>query len=337
MAASGLGIEIDAIVRRALEEDIGDGDVTTLCTMSPETMVMGRFLVKAAGVVAGLDVVRAVFARLDGRVRVSPRFADGDAVEARTVVAEISGPGRAVLSGERVALNFLQRLSGIATLTRRFVDAVRGTQATILDTRKTAPGLRALDKWAVRLGGGQNHRMGLYDMVLIKDNHIAAVGSITDAVARVRAGDPRRRPIEVEVTTLAELEEALGLDVDRIMLDNMSPDDMRLAVQIVGGRVPLEASGGVRLDTVAAIAATGVDYISVGAITHSISALDISLDLDTPMLPRGAAGRPGLATGIHGAGAPRSVASDPAGRAAGVPGAGAPHLEARDPTEARHG
>jgi nicotinate-nucleotide pyrophosphorylase (carboxylating) len=230
-------------------------------------------------------VVRAVFGQLDARVRFAARVADGDPVEARTVVAEISGPGRAVLTGERVALNFLQRMSGIATLTRRFVEATRGTRAVILDTRKTAPGLRALDKWAVRLGGGHNHRMGLYDMVLIKDNHIAAVGSITEAVARVRAGDTHRRPIEVEVTTLAGLAEALVLGVDRVMLDNMGPGEMREAVRITAGRVPLEASGGVRLDTVAAIAATGVDLISTGAITHSISALDISLDLDPATVP----------------------------------------------------
>jgi nicotinate-nucleotide pyrophosphorylase (carboxylating) len=285
MDANRLEVEIDAVVRRALEEDIGEGDVTTMCTIGPDAWVTGRFLAKVRGVVAGLEVARAVFGRLDARVRLVPRVADGDAVEARTVLAEISGPGRAVLSGERVALNFLQRMSGIATLTRRFVEAARGTRAAILDTRKTAPGLRALDKWAVRLGGGQNHRMGLYDMALIKDNHIAAVGSITEAVARVRAGDARHRRIEVEVTTLAELAEALTLGVDRIMLDNMSPEQMREAVRIAAGRVPLEASGGVRLDTVAAIAATGVDFISAGAITHSISALDISLDLDTVAVP----------------------------------------------------
>jgi nicotinate-nucleotide pyrophosphorylase (carboxylating) len=282
-----LEVEIDAIVRRALDEDIGDGDVTTLCTIGPDAWVTGRFLAKAPGVVAGLEVVRAVFGRLDRRVRFVPGVADGDAVEARTVVAEISGPGRAVLTGERVALNFLQRMSGIATLTRRFVEATGGTRAVILDTRKTAPGLRALDKWAVRLGGGHNHRMGLYDMVLIKDNHIAAAGSITEAVARVRAGDARRRRIEVEVTTLGELAEALTLGVDRIMLDNMSRDEMREAVRVTAGRVPLEASGGVRLDTVAAIAATGVDLISTGAITHSISALDISLDLDPVTVAKG--------------------------------------------------
>jgi nicotinate-nucleotide pyrophosphorylase (carboxylating) len=277
--------EVDAIVRRALEEDIGDGDVTTLCTIPPDMPVTGRFLAKTPGVVAGLEVVRAVFGCLEARVRLVARVSDGDSVLARTVLAEIKGPGPAVLSGERVALNFLQRMSGIATLTRRFVEAVHGTRAVILDTRKTAPGLRALDKWAVRLGGGRNHRMGLHDMVLIKDNHIAAVGSITDAVARVRAGDPRGRPIEVEVTTLAQLEEALALGVDRIMLDNMSQDAMRQAVRLAAGRVPLEASGGVRLDTVAAMAATGVDFISVGAITHSAPALDISLDLDTAAVP----------------------------------------------------
>jgi len=285
MDARQLEVEIDAIVRRTLEEDLGDGDVTTLCTIGPDAWVTGRVLAKAPGVIAGLRVARAVFERLDGRVRLVPRVADGEAVAARTIVAEISGPGQAVLSGERVALNFLQRMSGIATLTRRFVEAVRGTRAVILDTRKTAPGLRALDKWAVRLGGGQNHRMGLYDMALIKDNHIAAVGSITEAVARVRSGDARHRPIEVEVTTLAELALALAAGVDRIMLDNMSCDEMREAVRITAGRIPLEASGGVRLDTVAAIAATGVDLISAGAITHSIAALDISLDLDTAAVP----------------------------------------------------
>jgi nicotinate-nucleotide pyrophosphorylase (carboxylating) len=284
-----IDVEIDAIVRRALEEDIGDGDVTTMCTVGPDAWVTGRLLAKAPGVVAGLEVVRVVFAHLDTRVRLLPRIADGDAVEAGTVVAEISGPGRAVLSGERVALNFLQRMSGIATLTRRFVDAVRGTRAVILDTRKTAPGLRALDKWAVRLGGGQNHRTGLYDMALIKDNHIAAVGSITEAVARVRASDARHRPIEVEVTTLAELEEALALGVDRIMLDNMSYGEMRQAVGIAAGRIPLEASGRVRLDNVETIAETGVDLISTGAITHSIAALDISLDLDVRAVPPPAA------------------------------------------------
>jgi nicotinate-nucleotide pyrophosphorylase (carboxylating) len=276
---------VETTIRRALAEDMGDGDVTTLCTIAPEARVTGRLLAKTAGVVAGLEVARAVFACVDERTRLLTRCVDGERVEARTVIAEIGGPGRAILSAERVALNFLQRLSGVATATRRFVDAVRGTRAVILDTRKTAPGLRALDKWAVRLGGGRNHRMGLYDMVLIKDNHIAAVGSITEAVARVRARDVRRRPIEVEVTTLDELRETLPLGVDRILLDNMSCEQLRQAVRITADRVPLEASGGVTLDTVAEIAATGVDFISTGAITHSVKALDISLDLDPVSAP----------------------------------------------------
>jgi nicotinate-nucleotide pyrophosphorylase (carboxylating) len=278
----------EEIVRRALEEDIGSGDVTTLWIMSPAARLHGRFLVKKAGVVAGLLVAGLVFELLDPEVRFRPLVADGTAVFPGDVVAEVVGPGRAILSGERTALNFLQRMSGIATLTRRYVEAVAGTRAIILDTRKTAPGLRLLDKWAVRLGGGQNHRMGLYDMVLIKDNHIAAAGGITEAVERVQQErrreletcPERSRRIEVEVKNLDELEEALALGVDRIMLDNMDLATMRQAVEVTAGRAELEASGGVNLETVAAIAATGVDYISVGALTHSVRALDISLEIE---------------------------------------------------------
>jgi nicotinate-nucleotide pyrophosphorylase (carboxylating) len=186
-----------------------------------------------------------------------------------------------LLSGERVALNFLQRMSGIATLTRQFVERTSGTSVTVLDTRKTVPGLRLLDKWAVRLGGGQNHRFGLYDMTLIKENHIAAVGGISEAVARVRECDERKRAIEIEVKNLTELREVLSLDVDRIMLDNMSLEEMREAVTVAAGRVPLEASGNVDLDNVAAVAATGVDFVSIGMLTHSVKALDISLLFDT--------------------------------------------------------
>jgi len=272
-------VQVDTIVRNALAEDIGDGDVTTLNTIPESAVLAGRFLAKADGVIAGLAVVQRVFELVDERVQVMPFVQDGDRVQAGQVIATISGPGRAILTGERVALNFLQRMSGIATLTRRYVDAVAGTQAVILDTRKTAPGLRLLDKWAVRLGGGQNHRIGLYDMAMIKDNHIAAVGGIAEAVRRVREGDPLGRPIEVEVTTLDELREALAQPIDRILLDNMSLEQMHESVQIAAGRIPLEASGNVNLDTVAAIAATGVDYISSGALTHSVRALDISLDI----------------------------------------------------------
>ncbi len=268
------------IVRWTLREDIGDGDVTTNWTIPPGARLRGRFLIKAEGVVAGLEVARTVFGEVDSAVAFTAFAMDGQAVRPGDVVADVVGPGRAILAAERTALNFMQRMSGIATLTHRYVEAVAGTRAIILDTRKTAPGIRVLDKWAVRLGGGQNHRMGLYDMVLIKDNHIAACGGITAAVERVRAHNSQSLLIEVEVKNLHELREALALKVDRIMLDNMGLDDMREAVRIAAGRVPLEASGGVNLQTVAAIAATGVDYISAGELTHSVRALDISLEVE---------------------------------------------------------
>jgi nicotinate-nucleotide pyrophosphorylase (carboxylating) len=268
------------IVRWTLNEDIGEGDVTANWTIPTEARLRGRFLIKAEGVLAGLAVARRVFEQVNAEVQFTELIPDGQPVHPGEVVAEVAGPGRAILSGERTALNFMQRMSGIATLTHRYVEAVAGTKAVILDTRKTAPGIRLLDKWAVKLGGGQNHRMGLYDMVLIKDNHIAACGSITAAVQRVRAYNLKNLPIEVEVKNIRELREALPQNVDRIMLDNMSLDDMREAVRIAAGRVRLEASGNVNLTTVAAIAATGVDYISSGELTHSVRALDISLEID---------------------------------------------------------
>jgi nicotinate-nucleotide pyrophosphorylase (carboxylating) len=271
--------EIDRIIRTALAEDIGDGDVTTLAILPESAPFEGDLVAKEDGVVAGLEVARRVFAQLDERVQWASVVHDGDPVRAGQTIARVWGPGRALLTGERVALNLLQRMSGIATLTHRYVEAVQGAQAAILDTRKTAPGLRALDKWAVRLGGGQNHRSGLYDMALIKDNHIAAVGSIREAVRRVRATPGPECLVEVEVTNLDQLREALDQSVDRIMLDNMTLDQMRKAVRIAGRRVPLEASGRVNLKTVAAIAKTGVNYISCGALTHSVKALDISLEL----------------------------------------------------------
>lgn len=268
-------------IRRALEEDVGEGDVTTLCTIPAEARSSGRFLAKESGVIAGLKVAREVYARLDPRLELEVLFPDGSVLEAGTVFARVRGPCQALLTGERTALNFMQRMSGIATQTRRFVQTVAHTKARILDTRKTAPGLRALDKWAVRIGGGVNHRFGLWDEVLIKDNHVAAVGSIREAVRRVREGDPRRRPVVVEVRTLEELREALELDVTRVLLDNMTLEQLRQAVAITAGRVPLEASGNVTLDNVAQVAETGVDFISAGALTHSVKALDISLDLET--------------------------------------------------------
>lgn len=273
--------EIEAIVRRALAEDIGDGDVTTDCTVPPDDWLTGHFIAKADGVIAGLEVAALAFRLLDPRVSLTPLVQDGERVTAGQTPATLAGPARALLSGERTALNLLQRMSGTASAARQYVDAVEGTGAVILDTRKTAPGLRVLDKLAVRLGGATNHRAGLYDMALIKNNHIAACGgSLRAAVERVRAGDTRRRPVEIEVRTFAELDEALTLDVDRIMLDNMGVDDLRTAVRIVAGRVPLEASGNITLANVRAVAETGVNYISIGALTHSVVALDVSLRLD---------------------------------------------------------
>ncbi|RMH68437.1 MAG: carboxylating nicotinate-nucleotide diphosphorylase [Gemmatimonadetes bacterium] len=272
--------ELQQIIQRALDEDIQTGDITTNSTVPANMRAKGQFIAKAPGIIAGLTVVQLTFAQIDPEIRVTPHVQEGDPVQTGDLIATVEGNGRAILTGERTALNFLQRMSGIATLTRQFVDRIRHTPAKILDTRKTAPGLRLLDKWAVQLGGGHNHRMGLFDMVMIKDNHITAAGGITAAVHRVREHYHQKFKIEVEVKNLEELHEALSLHVDQIMLDNMSLDTMRQAVQIVNGRVLLEASGNVHLNTVQAIAETGVDLISVGALTHSVNALDISLLLD---------------------------------------------------------
>jgi nicotinate-nucleotide pyrophosphorylase (carboxylating) len=269
--------DIANLVKRALAEDIGLGDATSLSTLPADAAIHARLIAKAPGVIAGLDVFSAVFAELGPTVIVNARVADGDGVAAGTHVADVEGPAIAVLSGERTALNFLQRMSGIATMTRAYVDRIRGTSATILDTRKTAPGLRALDKRAVRAGGGQNHRMGLYDMVLLKDNHIDACGSITEAVARVRRGPFATLPLEVECRTLDDVREAVALAPERVLLDNMNVDAVRQCVELAAGRVPLEVSGNVTLDNVHAYAETGVAFISVGALTHSVRALDLSL------------------------------------------------------------
>ena len=270
--------EIERIVRNALAEDIGPGDATSVPTVPQSVELHGVLLVKASGVIAGLGVAAEVLRQVDDGIAFVPLVEEGDLVAPGDVVAHVQGRGPGILIGERVALNFLQRMSGIATMARRYVEAVKDSGAVILDTRKTAPGLRALDKLAVRLGGGSNHRMGLYDMVLIKDNHIRAAGSITRAVRLVR-DQGGRLPIEVEVETLDQLEEALALEVDRIMLDNMTCEQMRVAVECAAGRAELEASGGITLETVAEVAATGVDFISVGALTHSVTALDISLEV----------------------------------------------------------
>jgi len=275
--SSELPLEISHCIKRALEEDIGTGDVTTNTIVPADASLHGRIVAKQEGVVAGLIVARQVLLTLSDQIKFAANVQDGSRVSRGTVVADVEGPARALLTGERTALNFLGRMSGIATLTRQFVDAVAGTKAVILDTRKTAPGLRITDKLAVRLGGGQNHRTGLFDMVLIKDNHIDFAGSITAAVERVRASNTSLE-IEVETRTLDNVREALALGVQRILLDNMSIETMREAVRMCDGKAKLEASGNVTLDNVLEVAGTGVDYISVGALTHSPRVFDVSLE-----------------------------------------------------------
>ncbi len=274
------------IITRALEEDIGSGDVTTEAICEPDQMGRAVIRTKEPCVIAGVPVAQLVFEMLDSQIEFTPRVRDGERLSAHQTVAEISGRLRAILMGERTALNFLQRLSGIATMTARSAEAVKDFSVKILDTRKTAPGLRILDKYAVRVGGGQNHRMGLFDGVLIKTNHIRAAGGIAKAVERARRLAPTTLKIEVEVKDLTELQEALEAGADIIMLDNMSLEEMRRAATIVksaGGRGPmLEASGGVTLENVREIAATGVDFISVGALTHSVKAIDMHLEVLVP-------------------------------------------------------
>jgi nicotinate-nucleotide pyrophosphorylase (carboxylating) len=269
--------ELVACVKRALAEDIGSGDVTTNSIVPAGATMTGQIIAKQAGVVAGLDVARTTFLVVDKRVIFAAEVAEGARCENRQLLATVSGPARALLTAERTALNFLGRMSGIATLTRQFVDATAGTRATILDTRKTAPGLRLIDKLAVRRGGGQNHRTGLYDMILIKDNHIDFAGSLAEAVGRARAANTGLA-IEIEARTLDDVRAALELGVTRILLDNMTPAMMRQAVGLNAGRAQLEASGNVSLATVREIAETGVDFISIGALTHSAKNFDISMD-----------------------------------------------------------
>ncbi len=265
------------IIRRALEEDIRSGDVTTSAALTGSESGLATALAKEDLVVAGMDVFREVFRLHDGGLLFETGLIDGAWAPRGTILATVSGSLTSILTAERVALNLFQRMCGIATLTKQFVDAVAGTKARILDTRKTIPGLRILDKYSVRAGGGRNHRYGLYDGVLIKDNHIEAAGGIAEAVRRVRGQAPLMVKIEVEVKDLAEAEEALAAGADVIMLDNMPVHGMKQAVQLIGGKALVEASGNVTLTTVRAIAETGVDLISAGALTHSVRAADISL------------------------------------------------------------
>ena len=272
--------EIIECLRRALDEDIGSGDATTNNIVPAEAALQAQIIAKQNGVVAGLDVAEKVFLLLDDQVSFRAHINEGSTVERGSVLADVAGSARALLIGERTALNFLGRMSGIATLTRQFVDAVSGTKAKILDTRKTAPGLRLLDKLAVQRGGGQNHRTGLFDLILIKDNHIDFAGSLAKAVQRAREAQTQLE-IEVEARTIHDVEELLNLGIERILLDNMSVETMREAVKLNAGRAKLEASGNVTLETVRAIAETGVDYISVGALTHSPKVFDVSLKWKT--------------------------------------------------------
>jgi nicotinate-nucleotide pyrophosphorylase (carboxylating) len=272
-----LPLEILDCLKRALSEDIGAGDITTDSIVPAGAMLGGQIVAKQAGVVAGLDLAEMVFQLLDENINFKPAVREGSFVTSGKLLADLSGSARALLTGERTSLNFLGRMSGIATLTRQFVDAVSGTRAKILDTRKTAPGLRLIDKLAVKRGGGDNHRMGLFDMILIKDNHIDFAGSLVEAVRRVRATRTKFE-IEVEARDLGQVREALEIGVERILLDNMTTETMRQAVSLNAGQARLEASGNVTLENVRQIAETGVEFISVGALTHSARVFDVSLN-----------------------------------------------------------
>ncbi|OAT80698.1 carboxylating nicotinate-nucleotide diphosphorylase [Desulfotomaculum copahuensis] len=270
---------LNDLIERVLAEDTGTGDVTTGSIVPPDYTTVGLIQAKEPGVVAGLPVARAVFRRLNRDISFQPRVREGEHIQAGQLLARVEGDARTILTGERVALNFLQRLSGIATYTDRLAGMVRDFPVKIVDTRKTTPGLRMLEKYAVRVGGGKNHRFGLYDAVLIKDNHIKVAGGIGRAVALARAAVPFLMKIEVEVEDLAGLEEALAAGADAVLLDNMDTAAMARAVELTAGRALLEASGGINEGNIIEVARTGVDYISLGALTHSARALDISLDV----------------------------------------------------------
>lgn len=270
--------EIDIIIDAALKEDMPEGDITSENLIPPEAVSKAIFLAKEDGVLAGIDVAGRVFWRIDSHIVFVKDVEDGSSIRSGDTLARIEGPSISLLKGERTALNFLQRMSGIATLTHRYVQGLEGYRAQILDTRKTTPSLRSLEKYAVKMGGGTNHRLNLSDMVLIKDNHLKIVGSISEAIKRARTRVGPNVKIEVETMTLEGVKEAVRAGADMIMLDNMTPERMRAAVNWVDGRVPLEASGNVNLSTLKEIASSGVDFISVGGLTHSYRSLDISME-----------------------------------------------------------
>ena len=269
--------QIDKIIELALEEDIGSGDITTLSTIPEDTVAFGRFIAKEDTVICGIEIAMKVFLTVEPTVKFKANFKDGDRVSKGDIIAEVSGNARGMLTAERTALNIMQRLSGVATRTAECVGMVKGTKAKIADTRKTTPGMRALEKYAVRIGGGTNHRYNLADGVLIKDNHIAAAGSITNAVKNARNMTPHTLKIEVEVENFEQLNEAIAAGADIIMLDNMTNEDMKKCVEITAGRALLEASGNMDRRNLREVADTGVDIISIGALTHTVKAADISL------------------------------------------------------------
>lgn len=269
---------VDELISRAFEEDIGSGDVTTNAIIDPETIAEAEWTAKDDGVVAGLEIAGSVFRRLDPGLEWKTNVSDGNKITAGSVILEMKGKARAMLTGERTALNIVQRMSGIATETERYANRLKDYKTKILDTRKTAPGLRLLDKYAVKMGGGENHRMGLYDLAMIKDNHIIAAGGIANAVERVRRAQPALK-IEVEVKSLKEVKEALTAEAEIIMFDNMSVSLMSRAAKIIDGQALTEASGNITLENLSNVAATGVDFISVGALTHSVKAFDISQNI----------------------------------------------------------
>jgi len=272
-------ILIDKLIKQALLEDIGTGDITTDSIIPYDLKTKGIIKTKEEGVIAGLNIANLVFKKLDSNIIFQEKIKDGAKVSRNKILAEITGPARTILKGERIALNFLQRMSGIATITSKFCQEVKDFPVRIVDTRKTTPGLRIIEKYAVRMGGGYNHRFGLYDAVLIKDNHIAVAGGIKLAINSVRKQISNTVNIEVEVENLSQLQEALEMKVDIIMLDNMNLDTMREAVKIVKGNALIEASGGITLEKVRKIAQTGVDLISIGSLTHSVKSLDISMEI----------------------------------------------------------
>lgn len=289
---------LEEVVLRALNEDLGSGDVTTMALIDDGITAKGFFTAREGGVVAGLPVAEMVFSLLDSSICFQPLLAEGSSVQKGDDLAQITGEARSILQGERVALNYLQRMSGIASMTRSLQDLMRGTRAVLVDTRKTIPTLRMLDKYAVTAGGGRNHRLGLDGAVLIKDNHIQLVGSIEEAVKRARSRVPITTCIEVEVGNLQELDQALEAAPDIIMLDNMSLDAMREGVRRTKGRVLLEASGRITRENLLQVAQTGVDFISMGALTHSVQAMDIGLDLQLEDGKKGVQGRKGFPPGV---------------------------------------